>query len=162
MRCLGYILLMAAWLTTLTACQSMPAALVYTEETPDQEAVRMHIEFIDSLYRKDTARLDASFDKALAAFEKDRKLDDRLRLAWILGTHGHAHSNPWAARKHLSEALYILDDNSLLAALVRARIAQLSRNISLAEENRKAQEQIRALTDIEQSLEKKGNGKETP
>lgn len=161
----GFLRSLAASLAIvmLGACQSLPAAgLVGGASSPAAPDIARHLAYIEKLYNMDTASLDAAFDRVHAAFERKPTLNNRLRLAWIYAAHGHAHTNPWAARKQLMDALAEMDERSEIAALCRIRLAELKRHILLIEENNAAQEKIKAFTHIERDLETRSNSEAPP
>ncbi len=124
--------------------------------------VSRHLAYLNTLSNLGTVELDQTYDELNARYMAKQSVDTKLFMAWILGTDGHAHTNPWAARKYLLEVQDSYDVNSNIKLLVKFQLSNLNKIIQLTDEKNEIKEKLRAITDIEQTLEQKSSGSELP
>ncbi|MGB1581080.1 MAG: hypothetical protein ACPHER_06205 [Nevskiales bacterium] len=130
-----------------------PAQVV--EKAPEADALQAHMRFIHRLNQSNTPERNALYERCNRAFNDKPSINNQLELAWVLAAPGHAHSNPWQAGKHVYEVLAKSGLSKDLRLFANLRLREIERDQQMLQRLAEADAKIKALTNLEHSMEQR-------
>ncbi|MDX1495940.1 MAG: hypothetical protein R3352_00140 [Salinisphaeraceae bacterium] len=117
--------------------------------------LQQQMRFIQKLNESDTAQRNNLYASSKRALEEKASITHQLQLAWVLATPGHAYSNPWQAGKQLQEVLAKKGMTKDLRLFVGLRLRDIERQQQMLNRLSEAEAKIKALTNLEHSMEER-------